>query len=86
MPNINIINDNDEFKLLINDLPHVYICKNIGFELIGFQSWIESNTNYCIEYYIRKDNKDSNILTSYDTKELWENILNKLKNINFGTK
>lgn len=63
----------DYCKVYINGLLH------ISFRLekfVGLQSWLDRGKNrYYIEYTFSDDGA---ILTEYDTKELWEGILDEL--------
>jgi hypothetical protein len=63
----------DEFKIKIDDIPHLVIKDRI----IGYQSYNYENKWYKIEYYL----KDKTILAEYDSKEKWINILKQLDNI-----
>lgn len=63
----------DKFKLYINDLPHLVINDRI----IGYQSYIEENKWYKIEFYL----KDKTILVEYENDEHWVQILKELDKV-----
>lgn len=63
----------DKFKLYINNLPHLVINDRI----IGYQSYIEENKWYKIEFYL----KDKTILVEYENNEHWVQILKELDKI-----
>jgi len=67
---INVEIEGNEFKVKINDLPHLCIKDRI----IGYQAWIEENKWYKIEYYL----KNQTILTEYDNIEKWMEIIKQL--------
>lgn len=61
-------------RIKINGLLHLSIKLE---DLIGIQSWIVSDSKYCIEYYTR----GSKILCEYDNKKIWKYILEGIENI-----
>lgn len=63
----------DVFKIIINDLPHLYICEPI----LSFQSWIHQDKFYNIEYRT----KNQTILTEYDCPKKWTVILQQLNKL-----
>lgn len=63
----------DKFKLYINNLPHLVINDRI----IGYQSYIEENKWYKIEFYL----KDKTILVEYENDEHWVQILKELDKV-----
>lgn len=69
---VKIVADQYSLRIYINYLLHLNLdmadCK-------GFQSWIDNTGFYCIEYYGYKANP---ILTEYEDRGLWEEILKKL--------
>lgn len=63
----------DDFKLYINELPHLIIKDKI----IAYQSYIEDNKWYKIEFYL----KDKTILVEYENNEHWVQILKELDKV-----
>lgn len=63
----------DVFKILIDDLPHLYICGPI----LSFQSWSCQNKFYYIEYIT----KHQTIKTEYDCLQKWTTLLKQLNQI-----
>lgn len=63
----------DVFKILIDDLPHLYICGPI----LSFQSWSNQDKFYLIEY----KTKNQTIKTEYDCLLKWTEILKQLNQI-----
>lgn len=67
------------FVVLLDNLPHVAMAG----ELCGFQSYIDiydPKGQYFIEYF----SSNGGITSQYEQKELWENILLKLKQQFYG--
>lgn len=60
-----------DIKVLIDNI--LFLCIDRG-EYIGLQSWSNGNGHYCIEFYT----KTNNILTEYDNKEKWLQMLEAL--------
>lgn len=70
---VELLIDHYTIRLMINDLPHVYIQRD---EFIGFQSWADKKDQYSIEFYT----KTNSILTQQDNKDKWLLILSELNN------
>jgi hypothetical protein len=71
------INRNEyDIRIYINNILHLQV---IFKDHDGIQSWLEGTkkVTYFIEYY-RKNNEP--IITQYDSKELWLEILKQLDN------
>lgn len=68
--NIEIQYKGYEFKLLIDNLPHIVIKDRI----IGFQSWNNENRLFEIEFYT----KNKNIKVQYDCINKWTQVLKEL--------
>lgn len=58
-------------KIYFNDSLFLFLKRD---ELIGIHSWKDGTSKYCIEFCM----KTTSILTEYDKKEKWENILQEL--------
>ena len=71
--NIEIQYKGYEFKLLIDNLPHIVIKDRI----IGFQAFNSENRMFEIEFYT----KDKNITVQYDTFDKWQKILKELNKV-----
>lgn len=59
-------------KIYINDLLHLYLKNGIT----GIQSWREDGI-YSIEYTYA----DTSVLSEYDKKQIWENILKQINKV-----
>lgn len=72
-----IKNKDNKIEILIDGVPHLSFNRK---KLVGFQSWIigEEHQIYYIEFYF----KNREILTEYDNKDKWEQILGLLSKEN----
>lgn len=73
MPKVEVIHGIEWMKIMINELPHLYLSK----KPIGYQSFIDEHrlVKYVIEYYT----ETQTIVTEYDERTTWDEILKQLK-------
>lgn len=62
-------------NIYIGDIIHLCIDRN---KLIGFQSWIDTTKDYYCNFFIEYYTNDKNIITEYNDKNKWEEILKQL--------
>jgi len=61
-----------DLRIYIDGLLHVHL---LSKNYVGMQSWIDGDKTYCIELTV---SEGKNILMSYDSKELWVELLKLL--------
>lgn len=64
--------DHYTIRIYVDNVLHLYIWKE---QLLGFQSWIDTKRRHVIEYYL----KDGKILSEYDDRETWVQVLKILE-------
>lgn len=63
------------FKVYLNNTLHLFIRQK---ELNAFESWIETENKYVIQFNFKSGKV---MLSEYDNKHIWEQILKELDNI-----
>lgn len=72
---IKILVTYQDIKIFINDILHLAI-KRQG--LISIQSWVAATNLFIIEFQVGEDS----IIAEYEKREIWEEILMKLGELN----
>lgn len=74
MNKIEVFSTRTKLIITINGLRHLVI--NHGVDELNFQSWIDDtkDVKYHIEYYL----ENRTILTEYENREDWEEILKRI--------
>lgn len=58
-------------KILINELPHIYIVKK---NFLGYHTWWDNEYQFVIEFVL----KGNLLKVEYDNRETWEQVLRLL--------
>lgn len=72
--NIKVTTTYDSIRVYFGETLHLCLSRP---RLVGFQSWREDETKFCIEYLL----DGGSILCEYDSEEKWMSILSQLEKL-----